>query len=206
MIAAPRLAPALLLLAVACRTVAPSVPPPVQPVALPRPTLLPVLAEEPDWTAEQHVVARHPQGAQEFDAVVEKRGETLVMTCLAPWGSRALTVVQRGTAVTVQVHVPAPLPFEPERMLVDVQRTFRVHGPPGANGYESGGEFVVDTADASGCVTRREIRSARTEPTPSVTVDYDPPRCGDAMQGEARFADHRFGYGLTIRTVRYARR
>ena len=81
----------------------------------------------------QHVVGHLAAGAagpgspareEGFDAAVQKRGARLTVIGLAPWGSRAFTLVQDGKAVTFTKELDEELPFPPEAILQDLHRAW----------------------------------------------------------------------------------
>jgi hypothetical protein len=81
----------------------------------------------------QHVVGHLAAGAAGpgsearevgFDAAVQKRGARLTVIGLAPWGSRAFTLVQEGRAVTFTKELDEELPFPPHAILQDLHRTW----------------------------------------------------------------------------------
>ncbi len=77
-----------------------------------------------DFTIDQQVTAEHVGGSETFRAIVEKRGDRLVMIGLGPHGGRAFVLTQEGDAVSFESQMPRELPFPPEFMLMDVHRTW----------------------------------------------------------------------------------
>lgn len=59
-----------------------------------------------------------------FDAAVQKRGARLTVIGLAPWGSRAFTLIQEGREVTFTKELDEELPFAPEAILQDLHRAW----------------------------------------------------------------------------------
>ncbi len=95
-----------------------SAPPPPSGT-LHRPSAHPI-----ELTIDQEVTAEHASGSERFRAVLEKRGDRLVMVGLGPAGERAFTLVQEGDAVRFESRMPRELPFPPEYILMDVHRTW----------------------------------------------------------------------------------
>ncbi len=77
-----------------------------------------------DLTIDQQVTAEHVGGSETFRAVLEKRGDRLVMVGLGPHGGRAFVLTQDGEQVSFESQMPRELPFPPEFMLMDVHRTW----------------------------------------------------------------------------------
>lgn len=95
--------------------------------ALPRPS-----ASPRDFMARQHVTAIVGEARAGFDAVVQKRGDELIVLGLTPFGSRAFLVKQTGDRVTFEKYVELEMPFPPEAMLRDVHQALvdRPDDPP----------------------------------------------------------------------------
>lgn len=77
-----------------------------------------------ELTIDQQVTAEHAAGSETFRAVLEKRGDRLVMVGLGPHGGRAFVLTQEGERVAFESQMPRELPFPPEFMLMDVHRTW----------------------------------------------------------------------------------
>lgn len=93
---------------------------PVHPVG----TLRAPSAYALELTIDQEVTAEHVGGSESFRAVLEKRGDRLVMVGLGPHGGRAFVLTQDGEAVHFESQLPRELPFPPEFMLMDIHRTW----------------------------------------------------------------------------------
>lgn len=94
------------------------------PAPRPRGTLHPPEHYAVSFTIDQEVTAVHAAGSETFRAVIEKRGERLVMVGLGPHGGRAFTLLQEGEQVSFESQLPRELPFPPEYMLMDIHRTW----------------------------------------------------------------------------------
>jgi hypothetical protein len=77
-----------------------------------------------ELTIDQQVTAEHTQGSETFRAVLEVRGDRLVMVGLGPHGGRAFVLTQDGERVDFASEMPRELPFPPEFMLMDIHRTW----------------------------------------------------------------------------------
>jgi hypothetical protein len=77
-----------------------------------------------ELTIDQEVTAEHVGGSESFRAVLEKRGDRVVMVGLGPHGGRAFVLTQDGEEVHFESQMPRELPFPPEFMLMDIHRTW----------------------------------------------------------------------------------
>lgn len=77
-----------------------------------------------EFAIDQQVRVEYGTESQSFRAVVEKRGDRIVMVGLGPHGGRAFTLTQEGAAVHFESQLPRELPFPPEFMLMDLHRTW----------------------------------------------------------------------------------
>jgi hypothetical protein len=135
-----------------------------------------------DFALDQRVTIgfTRPDGSQDeqgFRAVIEKRGDGIVMVALGPHGGRAFVLTQRGTDVRFESHLPEELPFPPEYMMFDVHRTWLVGvpGAPLADGEHSAavdGEEIVETW-SGGRLQSRSFRRLDGVPAGLVTITYE---------------------------------
>jgi hypothetical protein len=79
-----------------------------------------------DFAMDHQITAVHAEGSDTFRALVEKRGDALVMVALGPHGSRAFTLAQEGDEVRFESHLPRELPFPARFILIDVHRTWLI--------------------------------------------------------------------------------
>jgi hypothetical protein len=179
-------------------------PPPPRPYPG---TLRPPATLGPDVVLRQRIVARWDAGGETlaFDAVVQKRGDTLTVLTLAPWGGRALLVEHDGTGVHVTRYVDRDLPFPPRYVLLDVQRAFFLPvtdpaPPDGARTERTDGEIVVETW-RGGRLRSRSFRREDGAPPGEIVVRYD----GGIVSGErpprTELRNGWFGYTLEVTTT-----
>lgn len=104
-----------------------------------------------DFAIDHRITAVHAEGSDSFRALIEKRGDALVMVALGPHGSRAFTLAQEGDEVRFESQLPRELPFPPRFMLVDVHRTWLV----ALDGSRADGthETTVETSDGPESLT-----------------------------------------------------
>lgn len=87
-----------------------------------------------DFLVRQHVTVHARRDGQpvdgEFDAIVQKQGDTLLIVGLGPMNVKAFTLEQRGDRIEFTQFFGPELPFSPRNMVVDVHRVFFRHLPP----------------------------------------------------------------------------
>jgi hypothetical protein len=104
-------------LAIACNLGAcrPAAPPPVVPIAA---------GAAPGFVARQKVVATVRGDTSAFDAVVQYRGDRLVVLALTPMGTKAFAIEQRGASISITPPEPRALPAPPEAILRDIHAAY----------------------------------------------------------------------------------
>ena len=160
---------ALSLSSLACGAEVRSEPPPRPPGTLHAPS-----DYRADFAVEQRVTVTFEAESQSFRAVLEKRGDALVLVALGPHGGRAFVLAQHGTDVTFESHLPRELPFPPEYMLLDVHRAWLVALPaaPLEDGEHRGtiDEEEVTETWLGGRVQTRVFRRLDGRPPGLVTI------------------------------------
>jgi hypothetical protein len=163
----------------------------------------------PNVLIEQHVEASKDGRSGAFDAVVQKRGDELVVVGLGPMGVRAFVIEQRGAEVTFEQRLGPELPFSPRNVLVDVHRTF-FKGLPHPDGGSPDGiehgtvddEEVVETWRKGELVERSFTRPR--ERSGAVRVLYGPGCRADRCEpASVRLVNEWFGYELRIDNRRF---
>lgn len=90
----------------------------------------------------------------EFDAVVQKQGDKLLVLGLGPMNMKVFTITQLGNRIEFQQFRGPKMPFSPRNILLDVHRVFFKRLPAPAAGYsgvlrgELDGEHVEETWQA----------------------------------------------------------
>jgi len=164
-----------------------------------------------DFLTRQRIVATYQDQRVSFDAVVQKRADTLTLLGLTPFGSRAFLLEQRGGAVRFVSYVPRDLPFPPRNILIDVHRVFFFGIAPRGRALSDGahvatreGEIVRERWSAGRLVERRFTR-ASGDPRGEIAIRY---QGGAPPNGAARridLANGWFGYRLVIDTLAFQR-
>ncbi len=170
----------------------------------------------PDFVMEQEVTMIHAEGQNSFRAVLQKRGDELVLLGLAPHGGRAFVLTQRGQEVTFESFMPEELPFPPRYILYDIHRTWfsgvdRAQGAAsevdseGWREVERDGERVREHVGPAG-VTERRFSRLNGEPAGEIIVSY-----GEGLPlgaphqarppAETTFDNQWFGYQGIVRTL-----
>ena len=166
-------------------------------------------ADDPDFVLRQSLRFTHAEQTHTVDAVLQKRGETLTLVALAPWGGKAFSIVRTGAQVDFQRHVPADrLPVDPHRVLHDVDRALfcRVATSP------TDGD--VQRRDDDQTITERWeaglLRARTFQPTHPdlnsrgvVRVDYHPGWAPDAAPPDMTLTNEWFGYRIELSTLDY---
>jgi hypothetical protein len=156
-----------------------------------------------DFVMEQEVTMVHPNGEHAFRAVLQKRGDELLLLGLAGHGGRAFSLKQTAEGVEFERFIPIEFPFPPEYILHDVHRTWFVDVPPGE--AERDGERVVSTVDSSGLI-ERTFERLDGAPAGVLTVRYEGGLAEGAPQtarppSEVVVDNAWFGYRATVRTL-----
>jgi len=88
----------------------------------------------------------------EFDAVLQKHGDTLLILGFGPMNVKAFTITQRGDRIEFAQYMGPELPFSPRNVVVDVHRVFFARLSPPTEPHFSGvmrgerdGEHVEET-------------------------------------------------------------
>lgn len=209
-----RLAPLLLALCAllaqgGCRAASPAAPSgdPADTYRLRPPSEL-----TPDMVVEQHVTATKDGKSGGFDAVVQKRGDELLLIGLGPMGVRAFVLRQEGSAVSYEQRLGPTLPFAPKNALVDVHRAFfkRLAEPQAETAPDGERHGTIDDEEVTetwkaGALVGRSFRTIG-QPASTVRVVYGPGclvgRCEPAT---VELTSERHGYRLFIENRRYHR-
>ncbi len=195
----------VLLLVAACGGT--SQPTPAQGLDAYPTTIANVNALPGDFMFEQEVTMRHPEGENTFRAVLQKRGDTLMMLGLGPHGGRAFLLQQVGDEVSFERFVPMELPFPPEFILYDVHRSWLMEtGLTDSGHIEQNGERISDTF-AEGRLSRRSYERLDGSPAGEIVVRYEgglPPGAPYTAEPPNAVLENRwFGYEAHVRTLRW---
>ncbi|MHB8418420.1 MAG: DUF3261 domain-containing protein [Myxococcales bacterium] len=153
----------------------------------------------------QHVVARHAGRQGSFDAVLQKRGPTVLVVALTPFGTDAFDLEWRGGELRFRSHVAMELPFPARYVFDDVARTYfaGLPGAPLSDGVhvaDAGGERITESWK-DGRLLRRTFARLEGLPRGEIRIDYGGGMAGDRLPGVVEFDNGWIGYHLTISTV-----
>lgn len=165
-----------------------------------------------DFLVRQHLTVHARRDGQpvsgEFDAIVQKQGDTLLIVGLGPMNVKAFTLEQRGDRIEFTQFFGPELPFSPRNMVVDVHRVFFHHLPPpaepgaaGASGIRRGeldGETVEETWQG-GELRRAAFTRPGSALHGAVVVELGPGCTAAACEpASASLRNEWFGYTLEI--------
>ena len=176
-----------------------------------------VLHDPHEWpesfTVRQSIAISASRGGRttrgQFDAVMQKQDDTLVIVGLGPMNSRAFTLTQRGRTVEFVPSAGGPeLPFPPRYILVDVHRVFFY--APLSDGPRTGvvrgqrdGEQVEERWE-QGELRSRSFTRPGSDLTGAVRVEYGPGcRAERCHPDSVTVRNEWFGYTLTITNQEY---
>ncbi len=162
-------------------------------------------AYEGDFALDHAVAAIHAEGTEHFRAVVEKRGDRIVLVGLAGHGGRAFAITQAGTEVSLERFVDRELPFPARYVLLDFHRAWLagLPGAPLADGEhraELDGEEVTEVW-ADGLLVTRTFRRLDGAAEGVIRVTYEPgldPRLDAPTPERVELDNGWFGYRLAI--------
>lgn len=174
--------------------------------AQPPPTAeLPPLPRDPGFFLRQELRFSYGESSGSLEAVVQSRCGVLTIVGLAPFGARVFTLVQRGGALEIQLHLPGSWPFPPENIARDVHRALLVplprEAPPGGEReLVYGGERVRERWQDGELVERRLVPEARPDAR-GVTIAYRDGATLEAPAREIRLENLDRGYALELLTT-----
>jgi hypothetical protein len=162
----------------------------------------------PDFLVDQHVVVTKGDRRAEFDGVLQKRGDELIVVAFGPMKVRAFVLKQDAGGIHFEQAMGPPMPFPPRNILVDVHRAFFKHLPsPPASGEHRGQLDDEDVTEVWKDGTLVERRYARPSFRPGVVrVRYGPGCTAEACEpATVHVVNEWFGYELTITNGTFTR-
>ena len=187
-------------------------PPPPEPEVL---VAASGLRAFPDYLARQRVSGEFRGHRETFEAALQKRGDTLTVIGLTPFGTKAFVLEQSPGGVAFTSHLPPDrsLPLKPRYLLQDIHHAFfaALPGPPpaaesavfvkGARARKRGkigGELLDEVWDPRGRAVEARFFRGRVG---DVGVTYEPGMEGGLPPARARVENERYGYTLEIETL-----
>lgn len=170
----------------------------------------------PDFLVRQSLTIRAVRDGKpvegQFDAIVQKQGDTLLIVGFGPMNVKAFTLEQRGERIEFHQFFGPELPFSPRNVIVDVHRVFfkrlPAPGEPGHTGVVRGeldGEAVEETwrdGELRGAVFTRPGSALRGAIRVALGPGCRPAAC---EPDSATLTNEWFGYTLTVTSEGYER-
>lgn len=180
---------------------------PVDPADRPVPdqALLPAEALPGDVLMRQHVTIQWDGQESDFEAVLQKRGAQLMLLGLGPMDRVGFRLVLEDGVVGFENRTERELPFEPERILLDVQRVFYpwIRGGQACVRCDRSGERdgveIVERIEA-GRLEERRFRLPERSDLGDIVVRYEDWGEGGLAPRRAVLANGWHGYGLRVET------
>ncbi len=150
--------------------------------------------------ARQSVVANVEGETRRFEIVLESRCGELRLAALTSFGLRLFSAVRNADGLTVDALAGQPLPFEPARVLRDVERSLFASEPVAGDSERVvtfAGEPVHETW-REGRLTTRRVRT-RDGPDAELVIRYDGALGPTRIAERIELANEAVGYALSIR-------
>jgi hypothetical protein len=149
----------------------------------------------------QKITARFGDETRRLETALESSCGELRLVALTPFGLRLFSAVQRGSEIEVEAFAGAALPFSPEHVVRDIERTFFRSPPPASPDAERPvrrGDERIDETWQQGRLRSRAIRPADDAASEPVVIDYRGAFLLDGVPERVELANPRFGYRLEI--------
>jgi hypothetical protein len=169
-----------------------------------------------DFAVRQHLTVRTRRDGEpvegQFDAILQKQGDTLLIVGFGPMNVKAFTLSQRGDRIEFTQFLGPELPFSPRNVVVDVHRVFFKRLPPpaqpgftGAVRGELDGEAVEETW-RDGQLRQAVFTRPGSALRGAIRVELGPGCTPAACEpGAATLHNEWFGYTLTVDSEGYER-
>jgi hypothetical protein len=159
-----------------------------------------------DFIWRQHVTATWKEGSESFDAVLQKRGDTLLLMGLSPIGTPGFVLELRGKNISLRNRTGRPLPFPPRYIIADIQRAFfpwLTPPPTGFSGVRSGiyRDLSIREVYQVGRLRSRAFRRKRAPSQEAVRLEYRGWSDGRDAPAKVILTSDAFGYTLVIETT-----
>lgn len=156
---------------------------------------------EGNFLWRQQMTARFQGHVQEFEAVLQKKGDTLTLLGLTPIGTKAFVLTQNGTEVSFKSFINRDFPFPPHFMIIDIQRSYYpIAIPPNGDCTVTttiDGERVTEMWEG-GILRRRTFTRIDGTPQGTMMIEYRAWTNGTPV---VLVIDNQwFGYTMEIRT------
>ena len=151
------------------------------------------------FLVRQKITGHFDGHSQSFEAVLQKRGPTLTVIGLTPYGTKAFVLIQEGKQLNFESFMPEgrSLPLDPNYLLQDIHHAFFL--TPDSETSEVCSQTVAD----DGRVLVRTFRRASDLEGAAVVVSYTGRVEGQVFPERVTLDNGYYGYSLTIETVSY---
>lgn len=153
-----------------------------------------------DFFLQQTLVARFDAQERRFEIALQSRCGELHLVGLTPFGVRLFSAVRGPDGIAVETFAGAKLPFEPERVLRDVERTF-FRSEPVRGDADRDVRFAGETVHESwrgGRLVSRRIPTSDDPRDPPLEIRYSGPVGPAGISERVDLSNERFGYALEI--------
>jgi hypothetical protein len=169
--------------------------------------LVPSQQIEREQLMRQRLHFRFQEQEGSLQSVVQVSCGEVVVIGLSPLGTRLFTIRQSGLVVSVEPASNKDWPFPPERILLDVHRTFfypLAHAPV-PDGDQKGQVAGIQVIDEwkNGRLLKRRIEAKDSEPPRTVVIDYEGGWVGEGLPPRVRLRDEGLGYEIEVESVEY---
>jgi hypothetical protein len=168
--------------------------------------LLPVSTLTDDLVLQQRVTIRWQDREEHFDAVFQKRGDELLLLGLGPMNSVGFTLTLDGEGVRFENRSGRELPFEPERILADVQRVFYPwmadeKSCTNCEQYIVRGDLEVSEKIGPERILERRFVDLSGRRDKEILVRFEDWLEGETIPSRAILRNGWYGYELTVETL-----
>jgi hypothetical protein len=157
-----------------------------------------------DFFLRQRVSVRFATGdgseERHFETALQSRCGELRLVGMTPFGVRLFSAIRRDGNLEVESLGGRPLPFAPEHVLRDVERTF-FESPPidgsGEQRFDWSGEAVTETWK-DGLLEARSLVPGDHGGADPISITYSGPSAAAGIRAHIELSNPRFGYVLAI--------
>lgn len=159
-----------------------------------------------DFMAQQEITFSPENGeANSFNAILQKRGNTLTLLALTPFGTRAFSIEQSGDDVRSESYVVQPLPVDARVVIADVDRSLFPYFPsPPANDTSREtrfGDVQVSERWTEGRLRERRFDETDTQSPDAIRIEYEYGDAARRLPTQVRLTNPRMHYSLTVVTL-----
>lgn len=155
-----------------------------------------------EFFVRQTITASFGDEVRRFETALEARCGELRLVGLTPFGLRLFSAVRTADALDVRTLTRDPLPFPPQHVLRDVERTFFLSQPPEAGSstraHTRSGERIVERWE-DGVLLERRIHPKTHPDSDPIVIGYAGSVGASEISEHVTLSNPAFGYDLRIR-------